>query len=49
MSTVYDALITLIGIPPAGTEPLVYLFAVIFVLFFLAQLFAVLFKLVGGR
>lgn len=46
MSTLYEALIKLVGEPPAGTEPLVYLFAIVIVLFFISELFIFLFKLV---
>lgn len=52
MTTIYDALIELVGAPPAGLEPLIYCISCVVLLFLLLSAFSFIgavIKWIGGR
>lgn len=52
MTTIYDALVNLVGTPPSGLEPLIYCMSCIVLLFLLLSAFSLIgavVKWIGGR
>lgn len=52
MTTIYDALVELVGAPPVGLEPLVYCISCVVLLFLLLSAFSfigAIIKWIGGR
>lgn len=52
ITTIYDAVVDLVGIPPAGLEPLVYVMSCVFLLFLILSAFSFIgavMKWIGGK
>ena len=52
MTTIYDALIELVGAPPSGLEPLIYCISCVILLFLVMSAFSLIgaiVKWIGGR